>query len=146
MFALLSYVYFWQKIEDDIKAYVRTCHVCQVDKTERKKEAGMMQPLPDPERPWLSVSMDFISGFPKVDGKESITVVVDRFSKYSIFIVARELCSSKVDIDLFYKYMVKYFGLPTDIVSDRDTRFTGRFLTTLFNMMGTELKFSTAYH
>ena len=42
--------------------------------------------------------------------------------------------------------MVKYFGVPADIVSDRDTRFTGRFLTELFNMMGTELIFSTANH
>ncbi|KAL0364743.1 UNVERIFIED_CONTAM: Transposon Ty3-I Gag-Pol polyprotein [Sesamum angustifolium] len=33
-----------------------------------------------------------------------------------------------------------------DIVSDRDARFTGRFWTALFNMMGTELKFSTANH
>ena len=40
--------------------------------------------------------------------------------------------------------MVKYFGVPADIVSDRDTRFTGRFWTTLFNLMGIELKFSTA--
>ena len=42
--------------------------------------------------------------------------------------------------------MVKYFGVPADIVSDRDTRFTGKFWTTLLNMMGTELKFPTANH
>ena len=41
---------------------------------------------------------------------------------------------------------IEYFGVPADIVSDRDTRFTGRFWTALFNMMGTELKFSTANH
>jgi hypothetical protein len=41
---------------------------------------------------------------------------------------------------------VKYFGVPFDIISDRDVRFMGRFWTTLFNMMGTRLKFSTANH
>ena len=61
MLALLSRVYFWPKIEDEIEEYVKTCHDCQVDKTERKKEAGLLQPLPVPERPWLSVRMDFIS-------------------------------------------------------------------------------------
>ena len=45
---------------------------------------------------------------------------------------------------MFYQYVVKYFGVPTYIVSDRDTRFKGMFWTTLFNMMGTELKLSTA--
>ena len=73
-------------------------------------------------------------------------VVVDRFSKYSVFIAAPKLCSSEVVAELFYKHVVKYFGVPTGIVSDRDTRFTGRFWTTLFNMMGTDLKFSTVNH
>lgn len=56
-------------MEDDIEPYVKTCHVCQIDKTERKKKAGLLKPLPIPERSWLSLSMDFISGSPKVDGK-----------------------------------------------------------------------------
>ena len=55
MFSLLSHTYFWTKMEDDREAYVKTCHVCQVDKTERKKEAGLLQPLPAPERSWLSI-------------------------------------------------------------------------------------------
>ena len=42
--------------------------------------------------------------------------------------------------------MVKYFGVLVDIVNDRDTRFTGRFWTVLFNMMGSNLKFCTANH
>ena len=75
-------------MEEDIEAYVKTCHVCLVDKFERKNEEGLLQPLPVPERPWLSLTMDFISGFPKVDGKASIMVLVDRFSKYSVFIAA----------------------------------------------------------
>ena len=73
-------------------------------------------------------------------------VVVDTFSKYSVFIAAPELCSSEVAADLFYKYVVEYFGFSADIVSDRYTRFIGIFWTTLFNMTGTELKFSTASH
>jgi len=44
MLALLSRVYFWPKMEDDIEAYVKTCHVCQMDKTERKKEASFYSP------------------------------------------------------------------------------------------------------
>ncbi|KAG6474774.1 hypothetical protein ZIOFF_068713 [Zingiber officinale] len=112
----------------------------------KKKEEGLLQPLPIPEKPWVSVSMTFISGFLKVDGMSSIMVVVDGFSKYAIFIAAPSACPSDVATKLFYRHVIKFFGLPNDIVSDRDTRFTGRFWTTLFNMMGTDLKFSTANH
>ena len=59
-----------------------------MDKTERKKQAGFLQPLPIPERQRESVSMDFIMGMPKVDDLGSILVVVDRFSLYAVFMVA----------------------------------------------------------
>ncbi|KAL0368101.1 UNVERIFIED_CONTAM: Transposon Ty3-G Gag-Pol polyprotein [Sesamum calycinum] len=93
-----------------------------------------------------SISMDFISGFTKVNGIASILVVVDRFSKYGIFIVAPYACPAETAAELFFKNVAKIFGVPQDIVSDRDARFTRRFWTTLFSIMGTELKFSTANH
>lgn len=69
-------------MEDDIEAYVKTYYLYQMDKTEHKKEAGLLQLLLISERTWLYVSMDFISGFPEVDGNASIivVVVVDGFS------------------------------------------------------------------
>jgi hypothetical protein len=90
--------------------------------------------------------MDFIIGFPKVDGMNTIMVVVDRFTKYAVFVAAPTMCTAEVVVELFYRNVVKYFGVPFDIISDRDVRFMGRFWTTLFNMMGTRLKFSTANH
>ena len=51
MLALLSRVYFWPKMDDNIEACVKTCHVCQVDKNERKKEVGLPQPLSILEMP-----------------------------------------------------------------------------------------------
>lgn len=146
MVALLSRTYFWPRMEDDIEMYVRTCRTCQIDKTERKKQAGLLQPLPIPERQWESVSMDFISGFPTVDGLRSVLVVVDRFSKFAVFVGAPHACTAEAAAELFFKHVVKLFGVPKDIVSDRDARFTGKFWTFLFKLMGSDLKFSTANH
>jgi hypothetical protein len=36
--------------------------------------------------------------------------------------------------------------MPEDTVFDHDPRFTGRFWTALFNIIGSEVKFSTDYH
>ena len=85
---LLAWSFHWPKMKEDVQAYVKTCHDCQVDKTERKKEAGLLQPLPIPNRPWQCLLIDFISGFPKVEDFGSVLVVVNRFSKYVIFIPA----------------------------------------------------------
>ena len=54
------------------------------------------------------------------------------------------VCSAEMDAALFYKHVVKYFGVPSNVVSDRDVRFTGPFWTMLFRLMGTRLKFLTA--
>ena len=66
--ALLERSFHWPKMKEDVQAFVKTCHVCQVDNIERKKEVGLLQPLSIPERPWQCVSMDFINGFSKVEG------------------------------------------------------------------------------
>ncbi|KAL0421316.1 UNVERIFIED_CONTAM: Transposon Ty3-G Gag-Pol polyprotein [Sesamum latifolium] len=47
--ALLGRRYYWPRMEEDVEAYVRTCLVCQLDKVERKKEVGLLQPLPIPQ-------------------------------------------------------------------------------------------------
>lgn len=146
MKALLSRHYYWPDMGDDIEAYVKSCYVCQMDKPERTREAGLLQPLPIPGRPWASISMDFLSGFPKVNEMSSVLVVEDRFTKYAIFIPAPATCTAEKAAELFLRHVVKFFGVPEDIVSDRDARFTGRFWTALFGLLGSELKFSTANH
>ncbi|KAK3036585.1 hypothetical protein RJ639_031202 [Escallonia herrerae] len=116
------------------------------DKVERKKKAGLLQPLPVPKRPWESVSLDFITGLPKVEDLGTILVVVDRFSKYASFIATPKYCSAEDTTQLFFKYVVKYWGMPQDIVGDRDSRFTGNFWTELFKLFGSQLSMSSSYH
>ena len=82
--------------------------------------------------------MGFITTLPKSEGCGSIMVVVDCYSKYTTFIA--------VLADCFVKHIVKIRGVPKSIVSNRDSRFTGRFWTELFKMLGTDLKFSTSFH
>ncbi|KAK3012642.1 hypothetical protein RJ639_008598 [Escallonia herrerae] len=40
----------------------------------------------------------------------------------------------------------RYWGMPQDIVSDRDSRFTGNFWTELFKLFGSQLSMSSSYH
>ena len=46
----------------------------------------------------------------------------------------------------FLDQVVKLYGLPKTIVSDRDTRFTSYFWKTLWHLLGTKLNFSISYH
>ena len=93
-------------MRDDVEAYVKTCLVCQQDKIEQMVPAGLLELLPVPERPWESISMDFIMGLPKSEGCDIIMVVVNRFSKYGIFIPAPVKCPAEIAAPLFLKHVV----------------------------------------
>jgi hypothetical protein len=47
---------------------------------------------------------------------------------------------------LYMDNIVKLHGVPSRIVSDRETQFTSRFWKSLHKAMGTKLDFSSAYH
>ena len=62
------------------------------------------------------------------------------------FIEAPKDCTVEETTKLFLMNVVKYWGLPKFIISDRDSRFIGKFWMELFKLMGTELHFSTNFH
>ena len=82
---------------------MKSCLVCHLHKKKKKKMARLLQPLPIPERPWQNISMDSIMGFPKARECKSIFVVVDRFSKYSIFMAALEACPVEKAANFFFQ-------------------------------------------
>ena len=47
---------------------------------------------------------------------------------------------------IFMKEIFKLHGLPKEIVSDKDVKFTSNFWKGLFANLGTKLNFNTAYH
>ncbi|KAK3020691.1 LOW QUALITY PROTEIN: hypothetical protein RJ639_045597 [Escallonia herrerae] len=68
------------------------------------------------------------------------------FDYYVTFVASPADCTVEEAARLFLKNVVKYWGLPKVIVSDRDPRFTGKFWTELFKLLGSELHFSTSFH
>ncbi|KAA0065421.1 reverse transcriptase [Cucumis melo var. makuwa] len=104
----------------DVMQNTRTCIVCQQDKIEKAKVVGLLEPLPVLTRPWESVSMDFITPLSKVGDFEVILVIIDRFLKYGTFIPTTKWCSIELTTQLFLRHVIKLWGVPTSIVSDRD--------------------------
>ena len=61
------------------------CFVFQQNKVETINTLGLLQPLSIPSQCWEDISMDFIIGLPKSEGKSVTMVVVDRHTKYADF-------------------------------------------------------------
>ncbi|KAE8676710.1 hypothetical protein F3Y22_tig00111582pilonHSYRG00743 [Hibiscus syriacus] len=63
--AFLGQGYYWPQIRQDVMDYPKTCLICQQDKVDRHRIAGLLEPLSVPARPWESISLDFISRLPR---------------------------------------------------------------------------------
>jgi transposase InsO family protein len=95
---------------------------------------------------WTHISLDFVEGLPRSEGKDVILVVVDRFTKYAHFIPLSHPYTMKQVADLFQENIARLHGQPSVIVSDRDRVFTSGLWQNLFKAMGVKLHLSSAYH
>ncbi|XP_073526327.1 uncharacterized protein [Phyllobates terribilis] len=144
--AILSSHFFWPHMLKDVEHMLKRCIECLKAKSKVKPQ-GLYSPLPIPSAPWLDISMDFIVGLPRTrKGRDSIFVVVDRFSKMAHFIPCHKTEDATSVANLFFSEVVRLHGLPRTIVSDRDPKFLSHFWRTLWGKIGTKLLFSTSSH
>ena len=142
----LSRDFYWSHQYKWVRKYVRACEVCQRVKPAPVTNAPLRS-LPVPTDCWKSVSMDFIFGLPADSSKKTgILVIVDRFSKMVHLSAVPASVTAKQTAQIFLDSVFRLHGMPTEIVSDRDPRFTAAFWQELFRLLGTQLKMSTADH
>ncbi|KAJ1038600.1 hypothetical protein NDA10_004294 [Ustilago hordei] len=126
--------YWWPNMTAWIADYVASC-----------------PPLATPDRPWGSISLDFIEGLPpskKFDSKtyDSILVIVDRLTKFAILAPTHKTVTAKQTAVLLYGHMVRLFGYPDHMVSDRGRQFISGAWKAFAEQMGVKHSLSTAYH
>ena len=147
MYRDLRQNYWWRGMKRDIAEFVSKCLICQQVKIEHRVPAGKLQRISIPEWKWEQVTMDFVTGLPKtVKGYDGIWVIVDRLTKSAHFLPINKKYSLDKLASLYIKEIIRYHGVPVSIISDRDPRFTSKFWGSLQKSLGTQLKFSTAFH
>jgi hypothetical protein len=144
-FLSLSRDFYWPHMYKWVRKYVRTCEVCQRVKPAPVSQAPL-HPLSIPNEIWRSISMDFVFGLPPDSGYNGILVFVDRLSKMVHLVPVSESVTAEATAQHFIQHVFRLHGMPVEVVSDRDPRFTSVFWRTVFSLLGTRLAMSTAAH
>jgi hypothetical protein len=143
---LISRDYMWIGLRSDVEQYVGGCTVCQRTKGTNRLPTGKLRTLEVPSRPWAEISMDFIEQLPSSNKYDSILVIVDRLTKWSIFIPTKTTLTSSGLAELILDRLISQHGLPEAIVSDRGSKFVSKLWRYLTSRLGIHLRLSTAFH
>ncbi|MBW0582825.1 hypothetical protein O181_122540 [Austropuccinia psidii MF-1] len=135
----------WQK---DVAEYCKACDRCQKANKSTGKRLGNMIKIQEPSRPWEIVHMDWLTGLPPGDDRSynSWLVIVDRFSKTPKILPCHKDDTAMAAALLIWNRVVSWTGIFTNIISDRDPKFTSELWTNLHQLFVTKLSLSAAYH
>ncbi|MBW0516156.1 hypothetical protein O181_055871, partial [Austropuccinia psidii MF-1] len=130
-----------------------TCVMTVVDRCQKAnkstgKRLGNMMKIQEPGRPWEIVHMDWVTGLPPGGYRsyDACLVIVDRFSKTPIFLQCHKDDTAMDTALLIWSRVLSWTGIFTNIIGDRDPKFTSALWKNPHQLFGTNLSFSTAYH
>jgi hypothetical protein len=146
---LVAKYHWWPNLATEVQNYIKGCAECQRHKINTQARKAPLSPI-TPVRealPFQTIALDFIVKLPVSNGYDSILTITDHdCSKAAIFIPCNETINAEGVAGLYLRYVFPRYGLPTKIISDRDPRFTSKFMKELLHLIGATTNTSTAYH
>ena len=116
----ITVVYYWPRMSREIKKYTSTCDIGQKTKPRRHAPIRMLQPILIPSQPFEVVTMDCIPELPECEGYDNVLVIVDKLTKYAIFIPTTTTITEKGTAELFFQHVISQYGISRQVITDRD--------------------------
>ncbi|KAI2643953.1 Transposon Tf2-9 polyprotein [Labeo rohita] len=132
--------FWWPTLNKDVIQFVNQCPTCNIPKTSHQRPAGLLQPLPIPQRPWSHIAIDFLTDLPSSNNYTTILTVIDRFSKACRVIPLVKLPTAWETAEVMMNQVFRFFGIPDDIVSDRGLQFTSQVWQAFFQQISRKAK------
>ncbi|GKF40321.1 putative reverse transcriptase domain-containing protein, partial [Tanacetum coccineum] len=147
MYQDMKKLYWWPNMKADIATYVRKCLTCAKVKAEHQRPSSLLVQPEIPQWKWDNIMMNFVTKLPKSSqGYDTIWVIVNRLTKFAVFLPMRETDPMEKLVRMYLKEVVTRHRIPISIICDRDGRFASNFWRSLQKALGTSLDMSNAYH
>ena len=141
--------YWWPGLQMFVKNYVQGCGMCQQFKINWSPSNLAYQAIEGAKmtRPFAHCSMDLITDLPPVERYDPILVMVDQgLSKGVILCPCAKMLTWEGAAILLWDNLSKRFGLPDEMISDRDPRFAAHAFQELLKLLKICSNLTTAYH
>ncbi|GJT58527.1 putative reverse transcriptase domain-containing protein, partial [Tanacetum coccineum] len=113
MYQDMKNLYLWPNIKANIATYVSKCLTCAKVKAEHQRPSGLLVQPDIPQWKWDNITMDFVMKLPKSSqGYDTIWVIIDRLTKFVIFVPIRETDPMDKLARMYLKEVVTMHGTP----------------------------------
>ncbi len=133
-------------ITKGLTKFIQHCSTCSIAKSSHQCPAGLLQPLPIPQRPWSHITIDFVTDLPRSRNHTTILTVIDRFSKACRLIPLTKLPTAFETAEALLEQVFRFYGLPEDIVSDRGPQFTSIVWSAFCHQININISLTSGYH
>jgi hypothetical protein len=90
--------------------------------------------------------MDFIPDLPVSNGHNNVLVIVNKLTKYALFILTATTVTEKETAQLFFRHVIKAFGIPSQVITRCNTWWQNDFWKDICELMGMRRSLTTTYH
>ena len=132
--ARVNLKYTWYGIHKDIRKYINSCKLCQVCKDLGRKLKVEMGQL-TATRPLELVFLDFVTLDKSSDGRDSVLVITDAYTKFTKAVPTRNQLAVTVAKVLMNEWIFNY-GTPCKIHTDQGRNFQAEIVAELCSLFG----------
>ena len=141
--SLVKERFFWPGMTKDIEDWIANCGRCIRRKSPTKTRAPLVNI--STTEPLELVCIDYMKLERCKGGYESVLVITDHFTKYSIAVPTRNETARTTAEALFRNYIIHY-GIPQKLHSDQGATFESRVIKELCDLLNISKSRTTPYH
>jgi hypothetical protein len=148
---LIKRHFYWSRIRESVKRYVRNCHLCRRFKTLKDKYSDLLQSLLISNRFWIDISMNFVTELSLSVNEfyNAILMMICRLSKMHHYISCfseDDDISAKKTIKMLLINVWKMHELSIIIISDRESQFVTLTWKSLCQFLKIKAKLFIVFH
>jgi len=139
--------YFWKQMWRDTQRYVAGCDLGHQTNHRSGKPMGLRQPLPIAKGRSQRIGIDFITDLPTSgNGHDCIVTFVDHMTKRAHWRACKKTIDTPPFARIYIDDIVCLHGVPHEVVSHCDVRFTADYCREVARILQTKLLMSMAIH
>ena len=138
--------YFWPGLDGDVQQHVKTCHKCQLRRTDHPQPPPLLSPLPIVNEPNIRIHADLFGPLRTSNrGKKYLLCMTDACTKYVELVALDNKEAATVAEAIFTRWICRY-GVPIDIVTDKGREFCAELTESLLKKLGSSHFKTAPYH